>query len=85
MSVSVRLMSTSGSFRVESELVFASLERAIRHVTEHYSHLGFSRFQVRDEGDGDGGRITATTPGGRHGRNVAFFDWLPSDADRSAP
>jgi len=68
-------MTTDGAFEVTAEHKFANSAQMLYAVTEHYAALGFKGFKIVDSGDGDGGRITATTPGGRGGRNVAFFDW----------
>lgn len=73
----VRFMSLAGAFKTVREARFATTAGALVAVTEHAKSGGFTNVQIVDEGDGDGVRFTATSPGGRKGRNVAFgdFDW----------
>ena len=75
LPIEIRFMSLTGKFRCLRTQRFASIAHALAAVQEHAA--GFKNFKVRgDEEDDYYGlaefRITATTPGGRHGRNVAF-------------
>ena len=74
--IRVRFMSVKGKFRVLKTLDFDNLRQARYDIVEFYSPLGFSNFNLIDTDPGEGGRFTATTPGGRAGRNVAFYEYL---------
>lgn len=73
--VIVRFMSVTGKFREVRRASFKTSTQALLAVEAEYAPLGYSKFQLRDDGEFDSQRITATTPGGRGGRNVAFCDW----------
>lgn len=75
----VRFMSTSGKFKTIEEFTCKDTRELLDRVKGRYAPLGFTNFAIVDEGDHDGGRVTAKTPGGRSGRNVAFFDYGWSD------
>ncbi len=79
MKVIVRFMSVRAPYTETRRETFANTSQALYTVTETYAALGFKNFKIRDDGDYDGGRITATTPGGRGGYNVAHFDYDPEE------
>lgn len=58
--------------------VFATTEEARRAIEARIAPLGYTRVKIAEEGPDDYGsgewRVTATTPGGRAGRNVAFIE-----------
>jgi hypothetical protein len=70
-------MTCSGKFRTHSTQIVDSASDALRLVEEHAaanSLTGVKR--VQDPEFEDCVRYTATTPGGRHGRNIAFLESL---------
>ncbi len=75
MKIRARFTSTSGPFRTISEAEFATTTEVLAVVTGIYGSMGYSNFKLIDDGDCDGARITARTPAGREGRNVAFLDY----------
>ena len=80
VTYSVRLMTLSGRFDVFSELSGISLAAAKEAVEAHAAHAGYSNVRYVEDDDPGCLRATATTPGGRRGRNVAFIqpcceDW----------
>lgn len=75
MSVKAKFMSTSGKFRVLQEHEFPNTQAAFEAVKAHYIKEGFSDFKLVDDQNYDSLRVTAKTPGGRHGRNVGFIEY----------
>lgn len=72
MKMSLRLVSLTGAFRTVSTIEIEPSE-ALAIVKAHADSGGYRDVRVLD--DGEGIRYTATTPGGRRGRNVAFGDY----------
>jgi hypothetical protein len=68
-----RLLSPAGAFVVEDEILVDTANQAMQAVRARYEPMGFTKFKTVEEDDGF--RITATTPNGRAGRNLAFCDW----------
>jgi hypothetical protein len=66
-------MSLVGQFAAVKEETFATFGEAQAAVEAHATSGGFTLGRIVD--DEDGVRFTATTPGGRAGRNIAFGDW----------
>lgn len=76
----VRLMSLSGPFRVVREERLSSLAEVKAAVESHAIAGGYSKVKLAEDWEEcDGYRFTATTPGGRAGRNVAYADEVPED------
>ena len=76
MRLAVRFMSLQvAAALTEREETFDTMDEARAAVEAHASAHGFTRVKLVDGRDMDGVRFTATTPGGRAGRNVAFGDW----------
>jgi hypothetical protein len=71
----VRFMHGSGPLRESKRESFRTVADALSACREIYGSAGFANLKFIEENDTDGGRITATTPGGRGGRNVAFVDF----------
>lgn len=71
-------MSLSGPFVQVKEQTFATAKEALIAVTAYAEAEGFTHVQEKHDDD-DGYRITARTPGGRGGRNVAFVDYDPGE------
>lgn len=70
----LRLVSLTGPIKtLESREV--PDDQALAVVTEHASSGGFHDVRKVLDCDGYSIRFTATTPGGRHGRNIAFGDF----------
>lgn len=63
--IMVRFMSGSGPLRELKRSSFRRIDDAVAACRDTYGPQGFSNFAFRDERESDGGRITATTPGGR--------------------
>lgn len=74
MQVTVRFASLSGPLSFTRSETFATLKAATAAVTAYATAAGFSRVKLADGDPMEGYRWTATTPGGRSGRNVAFGD-----------
>lgn len=65
-------------FSVVREARFASTTEALAAVRVHAEASGFRDVKIVDDPEEpDSLRFTATTPGGRGGRNVAFGDFMP--------
>jgi hypothetical protein len=71
----VRFMTLSGSFAAVKTERFADMTVALTAVKAYVEPAGFRGVKIVD--DTDSIRFTATTPGGRGGRNVAFAYELP--------
>ena len=70
----VCFMSLTGKFtRVKTE-TFPTLADAETAVRAYVAAAGFRGMKRIEDNEYDGYRFTATTPGGRGGRNVAFVD-----------
>lgn len=77
MLIEVRFVTLSGKFADVKTETFETKAQALAAVKEYAESAGYSNVKiVEDDGDcySDGCRFTATTPGGRKGRNVAFGD-----------
>jgi hypothetical protein len=72
--IKVRFMSLVGKFTTVKTEEFADTSEALKAVEVYAKASGFSNVRLIDDGDFDQLRFTATTPGGRGGRNVAFAD-----------
>jgi len=73
----LRLMTCSGTLATLREVdVMGGMKEALRIVEAHAKANGFTDVKVvtDDEYYGYSYRYTATTPGGRAGRNIAFLD-----------
>ncbi|MGH9780204.1 MAG: hypothetical protein ACRD33_00160 [Candidatus Acidiferrales bacterium] len=74
--ITVKLMTLSVKF-AELRQVEVSTDAEARALIEAHAASGGYRNVKRVE-DGDQFRYTATTPGGRAGRNIAFIDMWQS-------
>ena len=73
--VTVSFMTLSGAFATAKKESFESEAAALAAVRAYAEAAGFSNVKTVDDPDDPCGyRITARTPGGRGGRNVAFVD-----------
>jgi len=76
-------MALAGEFRTVATHEVATTDEARKLVETHAASGGYMRVKTADDGDGSL-RFTATTPGGRAGRNVAFLDYgYPGDAENA--
>jgi hypothetical protein len=79
-AVEVRFMSLTADatgrseFREVGRATFPTSMAATAAVKLHAELAGFTNVKLVDDDD-ESLRWTATTPGGRAGRNVAFGDW----------
>lgn len=72
--VTIKFMTLSGKFSTLREEVFPDMQAAKRAIEKHATDGGYRNVkEVMDE-SGDSLRFTATTPGGRGGRNIAYWD-----------
>lgn len=70
----IRLVSLTGPVKtIETKEV--PDDKALAVVTQYAERAGFRNVRQILDDDGFSFRFTATTPGGRHGRNVAFGDF----------
>jgi hypothetical protein len=75
MAIKVQFMSLVGPFRCVREEDFSTTREATAAVERHAASANYRQVRFVDcENDGYHVRWTATTPGGRHGRNVALAD-----------
>lgn len=72
--ISIRFMSVEGRFRIVRTEMFVSETAAMEAVTAYAHSVGHTNVKVKLDAEDDGIRYTATTPGGRAGRNIAFGD-----------
>lgn len=80
MTIVVRFASLrTTSARVELVAAFPTVKAATEAVEAHAACHGFTKVKLVDEHDMDSVRWTATTPGGRTGRNVAWGDFDPGE------
>jgi hypothetical protein len=78
--IEVRFMSLVGKFTTVKTEQFPTISAAIATVTTYAEAGGYSNVKLVDDGeDPDSWRVTAKTPGGRGGRNVAFLDDIGSE------
>lgn len=71
----VRFMTLEGKYQTDRLETFSSVYDATSAVLAQVSAKGFSNVKMIEEPEEDGGcRYTATTPNGRHGRNVAYLE-----------
>lgn len=70
--LTVKLMSLDAPFRLLSQHECEDMPAVRATVAAHAERGGFSA--VREVPDADSIRFTARTPGGRHGRNIAYLD-----------
>lgn len=73
--VNIRYMSVKGPFKTIKEEKCADVSVAFDTVVKYYAPMGFADFQKVIDEDDCGIRITAKTPGGRSGRNLAYIDY----------
>lgn len=79
--VRIRFYTLDGPFRVAREQSFDTTELALEAVRAHVEPHGFTCVKiVEDPEESWQFRVTARTPGGRHGRNVAAGEWADGDA-----
>lgn len=72
----IQLLSLSGTPKHVRVVTCATKTDVLVVVKEYVEPAGFRDIKIVEENDPyDGFRVTATTPGGRHGRNVAFGDY----------
>lgn len=71
----VRFMVLDGPPKTLRKQEFASLSDAVMAVEEYAADNGFSKVKYSSEDDGWSVRFTATTPGGRSGRNIAYGEY----------
>lgn len=79
MKIKTQFMTTGRTFTVDKTLEFPNQQAAFEAVKAHYEKHGFTNFKLVDDQEYDQLRVTATTPGGRAGRNVAFIDYAYDD------
>jgi len=77
--VRARFMSVKGTFKTVKEETFPTERDAFLAVQEFYAALGFTNIAIKVDDEFDGARVTAKTPGGRGGRNIAFLDEMGGD------
>lgn len=71
----LRLIACSGAtVRTVAEHDVATVSEAWQLVETHATTNGMTNVKMLDEQDGYSWRFTATTPGGRPGRNIAFLN-----------
>ena len=72
----VQFMTLKGKFLTSHKATFADFNSALAAVRVYAAEGGYTHTKVIDEGEegGDGFRVTARTPGGRSGRNVAYIE-----------
>lgn len=70
----LRLMTLSGAFRIVAEHDVSKMDEARAIVEKHAAEGNFRNVKIVSDNDCSL-RFTATTPGGRGGRNVAFLDY----------
>lgn len=73
MAITVRLMTLQGRFELQLEVECENFEAVRATVESHAQSGGYRNVKRVDDGDGTL-RFTATTPGGRGGRNIAYVD-----------
>jgi hypothetical protein len=73
MNYSVRFYSLGEKFQTIRQETFSSIESAQQAAIEHGSSAGFTNIKFVDDDDYTI-RVTATTPNGRHGRNIAAIE-----------
>lgn len=71
--ITVRFYTLTNPFRELRREDFETMAEARRAVEAHAASGGFRN--VRDVPDPDSWRFTATSPGGRAGRNIAYIDY----------
>lgn len=75
MKRTVRFYSLDGSkFRTIRTEEYADQKTAFAAVLAHATEAGYTNVRELSDDDGWSIRYTATTPNGRHGRNVASAD-----------
>lgn len=75
--VVVRFMTLEGKFDVARTESFDTTKAATDAVRAYAEAAGYTNVKLVDDGEEpDAPRFTATTPGGRRGRNVAFADFV---------
>jgi hypothetical protein len=77
--ITVRFYTLVGKFAVTKTEDFTSEKDALAAVKAYAEAAGFSGVKIVEDGDFDGVRFTAKTPGGRGGRNVAAADYGAED------
>lgn len=82
--INCRFMTTEGPYRTEAEERFGSHGEALDAVRARYGPRGFTQFRTVDGEEPDNVRVTARTPGGRPGRNVAYLDYVGDSEDGQA-
>jgi len=73
--LTIRFMQLDKKTAIPENKSFASTDEAIEACKAYAEPLGFTRFKLAEDGSDEGFRITATTPGGRAGRNIAHGDY----------
>jgi len=71
----VRFITLTGPIATVKTQEFPDASLAFQAVKEYAESAGFSNVRTVEDPDGYGLRYTATTPKGRHGRNIAFVDF----------
>lgn len=77
MAICVQFMSLFGEFRTVKTELFATHDEAKKAIISYATSGGFTNVKSRGcvlDCESVERRYTATTPGGRSGRNVAFAD-----------
>lgn len=72
--IHVRFVTLAGKFETAREQDFDKWSDVTAAVEAYAKEGGFSGVKLID-GEDDGARFTAKTPGGRGGRNIAFVDY----------
>lgn len=75
--ISIDFLALTGPIKIIRSQEYANMTEALEAVRQYAEAAGFSNVKRVDGDDPyDGFRITAKTPGGRNGRNIAFGDWV---------
>ena len=71
----VRFMTLTGKYTTLREQDYPTKAEAVAAIEAHAASGSYSKVKPVEDYDGYMTRYTATTPGGRGGRNIAYIDW----------
>lgn len=74
--ISVRYLNLKGPLKLLRTEEFDTANDALAAVKRYAEQHGFTDVVIKDDDNPSSFRYTATTPGGRKGRNIAFADWM---------
>lgn len=75
MNYRTRFYALTGVIRTVREEYFATEAEALDALTRHAIANGFSRVKTHNDDDEWSTRVSATTPGGRAGRNIGSIEY----------